>query len=100
MTLVTIDLTNSSTTAASLARLDADARETLLLAVRDAVSGDNETAILDNVRENIAVKFPWVDPPAARRQSPTGVLQPMPIGIVFSTMDYDNGYFLTENAEV
>lgn len=104
MTTVTLDLTNVTTTTASLSLLDPGQRERVLHVVRELVSADNDTAIMANIRETIAHEYPWIDASGQRRVRPDGTDHlagaPNPVGVVFSTMDFDNGNFLTENGQV
>lgn len=105
MTTVTIDFTNRAALIESLRKLDSDQRERLLHAVQDLVSGDDEDQVLRTVRETITCDYPWVDGAGQRRPDGPGTPvpaqeQPMPVGVVFTTEEYNDGFYLTANGEV
>jgi hypothetical protein len=83
-TAVTIDLTSDTTAAASVAALDMASRVRLYAALRDVDSTEAARTILSTIRDVLA------------REAPGQVA----IGVVFDTMEYDNGHFLTDTGLV
>jgi len=105
MTTATIDFTNRAALIESLRKLDADQRERLLHAVQGLVSGDGEDQVLRTVRETITCDYPWVDGAGRRRPDGPGAPvpaqeQPMPVGVVFTTEEYTDGFYLTPRGQV
>ncbi|KAA2250708.1 hypothetical protein F0L68_38790 [Solihabitans fulvus] len=86
--LVTIDLASDRSAAAGLRELDARQRDLLLRAVRDLVSSDNDSDIVDRVRTVLAEEFP------------PGEGTPTPVGVVFGSTEWDNGFFPSESGKV
>lgn len=81
---VTLDLADDSRLAAGIATLDDAARDRLRDALRDYASAEADRLIIATIRETLA------------REAP----EQTPVGVLFTTMEYDNGHFLTPYAEV
>lgn len=81
---ITLDTTDDTTLAASVAKLDSSMRHRLRRALRDTESAENDAAILATICEVLAEYAP--DNPA--------------LGVVFTTMEFENGYYLTPSGDV
>lgn len=77
---VTIDVTNGTTVAESIARLDDAARELIATALRTHASSRNDEKILATIREVLASDFP----------------DRTPVGVLFTPKRWADGYFLTD----
>lgn len=85
MTAYAIDWSSVEAIRAFVSRLDSGQRSSLTTALRDADSTDNTSALLEQVREHLA-ENPSEDGEA--------------IGVLFTTMNYDNGDYLSDFATV
>ncbi len=84
MSTVTIDMTSDQTIAASISAMPSSARDQLARVLRDAESADNATSILDSIRETLAEQHPGKTA----------------VGVLFVTMNWDNGDYLHEDGTV
>jgi len=87
MATVIIDLTSAETIDESLARLDPRSRDSIMSAARRRLSAENDAAILAIIRATLATRY--TDPG-----------EPAPVGVVFPTGEWDEGFFLTEEGFV
>jgi hypothetical protein len=81
--VISLDVTTDRTLAAAIAQLDEQTRTRLATALRDYQDGANDRDLIAAVRDALAADHTFDQPV---------------IGVLFDTMEYDNGYFLTENA--
>jgi hypothetical protein len=88
--VITLDVTDDTRLAADVDALDIETRARLNNALDRSASNDREREIIRIIRETLA---------AAAAANPDEYMTPV-IGVRFSTMEYDNGYFLTEEGQV
>lgn len=93
MTTVTIDLADEVTAVQSLRVLDSAQRDRILQASQEILSAEREQEIVAVIRQVLADSFP---PPGSTGRS----RQSAPVGVLFLTSEYDNGYFLGTDGTV
>lgn len=79
--IITVDTTTDDTVAASLAGLDSEVRYRIQRALREIDTSSSESVIVTSIREALPSDRPVV-------------------GVLFSTLEWDNGHYLTSRGEV